>query len=46
MGLGLMHFGYLVAMAVFHNNTFFPDDIGDLGIIDHTHNTHSDFLGK
>ena len=29
---------------VFHNNTFFPDDFGDLGIIDHTHDTHSDFL--
>ena len=29
---------------VFHDNTFFSDDIGDLGIIDHTHNIHSDFF--
>ena len=33
-----------VTTRVFHNNIFFSDDIGDLGIIDHTHNTHSDFL--
>ena len=32
------------AFKVFHNNIFFPDDIGDLGITDHTHNTRSDFL--
>ena len=31
-------------MRVFHNKTFFSDDIGDLGFIDDTHNTHSDFF--
>ena len=30
--------------GVFHNKKFFSDDIGDLGIIDHTHDTHSDFV--
>ena len=27
-----------------HNDIIFSDDIGDLGIIDHTHNTHFDFF--
>ena len=29
---------------MFYNNIFLSDDIGDLGIIDYTHNTHSDFF--
>ena len=34
----------MLASRVFHDNSFFSDDIGDLGIIDHTHITHSDFF--
>ena len=31
----------VVGGTVFHDNIFFSDGIRDLGIIDHTHNTHS-----
>ena len=39
----ILHF--ILPLRVFHNNILFSYDIVDLGIIDHTHNTHSDFFG-
>ena len=32
-----------VVNRVFHNNVFFSDDLGALGISDHTHKVDSDF---